>query len=67
VGGVGIWFADFQMSFSQNFETKVHQGMKRKVVDLAILYNFCKGRRAFFSTICAQIACQVGRFLGADE
>jgi hypothetical protein len=41
--------------------------MNRKVVDLAFLYNFCKGRRVFFSTIFAQIACQVGSFLGTDE
>jgi hypothetical protein len=41
--------------------------MYTKVVDLSILYNFCKGHMAFFSTICAQIACQVADFLGADE
>jgi hypothetical protein len=38
-----------------------------KIVDLLILYNIHKGRMAFFSTICAQIACQDGGFLGADE
>jgi hypothetical protein len=41
--------------------------MNRKVIDLALLYNFCKGRWAFFSTIFAQMACQVGSFLGIDE
>jgi hypothetical protein len=47
--------------------TEVVQAVNSKVVDLRILYNFHKGRMAFFSTICAQIACQDGRFLGADE
>jgi hypothetical protein len=45
----------------------VHQGLNKKVVDLASLYNFYKGRMGFFYTICAQNACQDGRFLGADE
>jgi hypothetical protein len=38
-----------------------------KVVDLAFLYNFCKDRRVFFSTIFAQFACQDADFLGAIE
>jgi hypothetical protein len=41
--------------------------MNRKVVDLVSLYSYYKGRMAFFSTNCAQIACQVGNLLGADE
>jgi hypothetical protein len=38
-----------------------------KVVDLLTLYNFHKGRMAFFSTIFAQFGCQVADFLGASE
>jgi hypothetical protein len=38
-----------------------------EVVDLVTLYNFYKGRMAFFSTNCAQIVCQVADFLGASE
>jgi hypothetical protein len=53
--------------FSPKCWTEVHQGLNRKVVDLASLYNFYKGCMAFFSTNRAQIACQVGGFLGADE
>jgi hypothetical protein len=45
----------------------VVQAVNSKVVDLLTLYNFHKGRMAFFSTIFAQIGCQVGCFLGADE
>jgi hypothetical protein len=41
--------------------------LNTKVVDLLILYNFYKGRMAFFSTICAQIASKVCCFLGACE
>jgi hypothetical protein len=43
----------------------VPQDVNGKVVDLVTLYNFYKGRMTFFSTNCAQIACQVGRFMGA--
>jgi hypothetical protein len=53
--------------FSPNFSTEVDQVDNRKVVDLVFLYNFCKGRRVFFSTIFAQIGCQVGCFLGVGE
>jgi hypothetical protein len=45
----------------------VHKDLNSKVVDLASLYNFYKGRMAFFSTNCAQFACQDGSFLGTDE
>jgi hypothetical protein len=41
--------------------------MNSQVVDLLTLYNFHKGRMAFFSTIFAQFGCQDGCFLGADE
>jgi hypothetical protein len=46
---------------------EVDRVVNRKVVDLIPLYNFYKGRMGFFSTIFAQIACQAGCFLGADE
>jgi hypothetical protein len=45
----------------------VHQGLNTKFVDLASLYNFYLVHMGVFSTICAQNACQDGRFLGADE
>jgi hypothetical protein len=44
---------------TQNFEIEVDQVVNRKVVHLPSLNNFHKGRMGFFSTICAQIACQV--------
>jgi hypothetical protein len=47
VGGVGIWFDVFQLSFSQNFETKVDHVLNSKVVDQLTLYNFYKGRIGF--------------------
>jgi hypothetical protein len=50
---------------TQIFETQVDQVINSKVVDLLFLYNFGKGHRVFFSTICAQIGCQ--DFLGASE
>jgi hypothetical protein len=53
--------------FSLKISTEVAQGFYTKVVDHTTLYNFAKGSRVFFSTICAQIACQVGYFLGACE
>jgi hypothetical protein len=52
---------------TQIFETQVDQVTNNKVVELLFLYNFGKGHRVFFSTICAQIGRQDGRFLGADE
>jgi hypothetical protein len=45
----------------------VVQAVNSKVVDLLTLYNFHKGRMAFFSTIFAQFGCQVADFLGAGE
>jgi hypothetical protein len=57
----------FRWVFSQNFRTEVGKPLNTKVVDLALLYNFCKRHRVFFSTVCAQEACQVGSFLGASE
>jgi hypothetical protein len=45
----------------------VPQEVNNKVGDLTTLYNFYKGRMRFFSTICAQNACQFGCFHGADE
>jgi hypothetical protein len=45
----------------------VDQVINSKVVDLLFLYNFGKGHRVFFSTICAQIGCQVADFRGASE
>jgi hypothetical protein len=55
------------MRFTPNFSTVVGRVINSKVVDLLILYNFYKGRMAFFSTIFAKFSCQVGRFLGASE
>jgi hypothetical protein len=52
---------------SQKFPTKVHLEVNGKVGDLTTLYNFYKGRMGFFSTICAQNACQLGCFHGANE
>jgi hypothetical protein len=57
-GAVQISNGPVQMQISPNFPTKVHQGVNRKVVDLVFLYNFCKGRRVFFSTTFAQFAGQ---------
>jgi hypothetical protein len=48
--------------FTRDFETKVHQGIYTKVVDLLTLYNFYKGRQMFWSTVFAWTAGQVGRF-----
>jgi hypothetical protein len=45
----------------------VDQVDNRKVVDLIPVYNFYKGCMGFFSTIFAQIACQVCCFLGAYD
>jgi hypothetical protein len=53
--------------FFSKILTEVVQGVDSKVVDLIILYNFYKGRMAFFSTLCAQIASKVCCFLGACE
>jgi hypothetical protein len=50
--------------FFSKILTEVVQGVDSKVVDLIILYNFYKGRMAFFSTLCAQIASKVCYFLG---
>jgi hypothetical protein len=44
---------------SPKFCTEVHQVMNRKVVDLAILYNFHKGYIVFFSIDLAGVACQL--------
>jgi hypothetical protein len=52
---------------SHDFETEVVQVVNRKFVDLIPLYNFCKGRMVFCSTIFAQKACQDADFLGASE
>jgi hypothetical protein len=41
----------------------VAQAVNSEVVDLPILYNFGKGHGVFFSTIFAQIWCQIGSFL----
>jgi hypothetical protein len=41
--------------------------MYTKVLDLAFLYDFCKGRRVIFSTIFAQIACQDAEILDSSE
>jgi hypothetical protein len=49
VGGVGIWFDVFQLSVSQNFETKVDQVLNSKVVDQLTLYNFYNGRIGYSS------------------
>jgi hypothetical protein len=56
-----------QLSFSQNFSTKVDQVINRKVVDQTTLYNFYKDRIGIFSTKSAQMACQLRNFYGADE
>jgi hypothetical protein len=53
--------------FSPNFATIVPQTLYTKVVHHTTLYNFPKSSRVFFSTNFTQIACQVGRFLGASE
>jgi hypothetical protein len=53
--------------FSPNFSTEVVQGFYTKVVHHTTLYNFAKSSRVLFSTVCAQCACQVANFLGADE
>jgi hypothetical protein len=45
----------------------VVQAVNSKVVDLLILYNFYKVSMAIFSTMFAQIGCQVGCFLGVGE
>jgi hypothetical protein len=67
-GSVGpIPLRPLQLRISPIFLTEVVQAVNSKVVDLPILYNFCKVHMAFFSTICAQIACQVADFLGAGE
>jgi hypothetical protein len=42
--------------FSPDFETKVHWGVKSKVVDLTTLYNFYKGSMMFFSTVAQTVA-----------
>jgi hypothetical protein len=52
---------------TRDFATEVNQVINRKVVDQSTLYNLYKGCMGFFSTICAQIACQDADFLGADE
>jgi hypothetical protein len=62
-----IPFSLVWLEFSPKSWTEVHQGLNRKVVDLASLYNFYKGRMVFFSTNCPQIACQIRSFLGTDE
>jgi hypothetical protein len=49
------------------FATEVIQSLNTKVVDPVLLYNFHKGRRAFFSTIFVQFECQDHWFLGAGE
>jgi hypothetical protein len=59
--------ACFDRDFSPKIRTVVHKNLNRKVIDLASLYNFYKGRMAFFSANCAQFACQDGSSLGADE
>jgi hypothetical protein len=56
-----------QPRFTPNFSTEVVQAVNSKVVDLLFLYNFYEGCRVFFSTSCAQMACQHGSFLGASE
>jgi hypothetical protein len=40
--------------FFSIFLIEVVQGFYNKVVDHALLYNFYKGHRVFFSTNCAQ-------------
>jgi hypothetical protein len=55
---VWISFGSVWTNFSPNFWTEVVQAINRKFVDQSTLYNFYKGRMAFFSTICAQFACQ---------
>jgi hypothetical protein len=55
------------MRFTPNFSTEVGRVINRKVVDLLILYNFHKGRMAFFPTIFSQFGCQVADFLGVGE
>jgi hypothetical protein len=62
-----FWRSPVRLLFSPKRWTEVHQGLNRKVVDLASLYNFYKWCMGFFSTIFAQIACQDADFLGASE
>jgi hypothetical protein len=62
-----ILLGPVQLHFTPNFSTEVGQVVNSKVVDHLFLYNFYKGCRVFFSTIFAQIACQVGSFLCAGE
>jgi hypothetical protein len=50
--------ASVRNKFSPNSCIKVQYVVNRKVVDLATLYNFCKGRLVFFSTDFAGTLCQ---------
>jgi hypothetical protein len=50
--------ASVRNKFSPNSHIEVQYVVNRKVVDLATLYNFCKGRLVFFSTDFAGTLCQ---------
>jgi hypothetical protein len=54
-----VWTGPVRAIETQIFETKVHQVMNRKVVDLTTLYNFHKGSRVFFSMGFAEMSCQL--------
>jgi hypothetical protein len=66
-GAKTVRYSPVQTRISPNFSTKVHKGVITKVVDHVTSYNFYKGHVVFFSTDCAQNACQDADFLGADE
>jgi hypothetical protein len=66
-GAKTVRFSPAQTRFSPKSSTKVHQGLKTKVVDHVTSYNFYKGQVVFFSIDRAQKACQDADFLSADE